>query len=103
MTTNQPASGSLLISNRFVQVILMSTLFMQIGIWVRNIAILYYVIKMTNGDAFAVSLISVAEYALIFVFSFIGGTFADRWQPKKTMMWCDLLSAVSILAVLIAI
>lgn len=80
----------------------MSTLFKQIGIWVRNIAILYYVIKMTHGDAFAVSLISVAEYAPIFVFSFIGGTFADRWRPKRTMVWCDLLSAVSILAVLIA-
>lgn len=57
---------------------------------------------MTNDDAFAVSLISVAEFAPIFVFSFIGGTFADRWRPKKTMVWCDLLSALSILAVLFA-
>jgi MFS transporter, DHA3 family, macrolide efflux protein len=102
MSNNQLASASSLLSNRVVQAILMSTLFLQIGIWVRNIAILYYVIKMTHGDAFAVSLISVAEYAPIFVFSFIGGTFADRWRPKRTMVWCDLLSAVSILAVLIA-
>ncbi|KQO00701.1 MFS transporter [Paenibacillus sp. Leaf72] len=102
MTANQPASALSLLSNRFVQAILMSTLFLQIGIWVRNIAVLLYVKKMTNDDAFAVSLISVAEFAPIFVFSFIGGTFADRWRPKKTMVWCDLLSAVSILAVLFA-
>ncbi len=101
MSANQPASASML-SNRFVQAILMSTLFLQIGIWVRNIAILLYVKEMTNDDAFAVSLISVAEFAPIFVFSFIGGTFADRWRPKRTMVWCDLLSAGSILAVLFA-
>lgn len=102
MTANQSASASSLLSNRFVQAILMSTLFLQIGIWVRNIAILFYVKEMTNDDAFAVSLISVAEFAPIFIFSFIGGTFADRWRPKKTMVWCDLLSAVSILVVLFA-
>ncbi|OPA73571.1 MFS transporter [Paenibacillus selenitireducens] len=102
MTASQPSSASSLLSNRFVQVILMSTLFLQSGIWVRNIAILFYVKKMTNDDAFAVSLISVAEFAPIFVFSFIGGTFADRWRPKRTMVWCDLLSAVSIIAVLFA-
>ncbi|WP_276322365.1 MFS transporter [Cohnella luojiensis] len=100
-SANKPASPSLL-SNRFVQVILMSTLFLQIGIWVRNIATLFYVKEMTNDDAFAVSLISVAEIAPIFVFSFIGGTFADRWRPKRTMVWCDVLSAASILAVLFA-
>ncbi|WP_256757960.1 MFS transporter [Cohnella sp. WQ 127256] len=102
MTANQTSSASSLLSNRFVQAILMSTLFLQIGIWVRNIAILFYVKEMTNDDAFAVSLISVAEFAPIFVFSFIGGTFADRWRPKMTMVWCDLLSALSILAVLYA-
>lgn len=99
---NAKASASSLLSNRFVQVILMSTLFLQIGIWVRNIAILLYVKKMTHDDAFAVSLISVAEYAPIFVFSFVGGTFADRWRPKRTMVSCDLLSAASIVAILLA-
>ena len=39
--------------------------------------------EKTNGNALAVSMISVAEFAPIFIFSFIGGTFADRWKPKK--------------------
>jgi predicted MFS family arabinose efflux permease len=50
-----------------------------------------------------VSLISVAEFAPIFLFSFIGGTYADRWRPRVTMIWCDLLSALSVFAVLLTI
>jgi len=89
-----------LFGNRFVQAILLSEIFLQIGIWVRNFSVLLYVVTMTNGDAFAVSMVSVAEFAPIFIFSFIGGTFADRWRPKRTMVWCDTLSAVSVFAVL---
>lgn len=87
-------------SNRFVQVILLSNVFLQIGVWIRNFAVLLYVVEVTNENVIAVSLISVAEFAPIFLFSFIGGTFADRWKPKRTMVWCDILSAASIFAVL---
>ncbi|WP_028552531.1 MFS transporter [Paenibacillus sp. UNC451MF] len=92
-----------LFRNRFVQAILLSGLFLQIGIWVRNFAVLLFVMDQTNGDPFAVSMISVAEFAPIFIFSFIGGTFADRWKPKRTMVWCDVLSAVSVFAVLLTL
>ncbi|TJY41613.1 MFS transporter [Cohnella pontilimi] len=89
--------------NRFLQTILLSNILLQIGIWVRNFAILLFVSEKTNQDPYAISLISVAEFAPIFVFSFIGGTFADRWRPKRTMIWCDLLSAVSVFVVLLMI
>ncbi|WP_028776055.1 MFS transporter [Shimazuella kribbensis] len=92
-----------LIGNRFIQTILLSNILLQIGIWVRNFAILLYVADKTNNDPYAISLISIAEFAPIFVFSFIGGTFADRWMPRKTMIWCDLLSSVSVFLVLFAI
>ncbi|SDS63003.1 Major Facilitator Superfamily protein [Paenibacillaceae bacterium GAS479] len=92
-----------LFHNRFFQTILLSSVLLQIGIWVRNFAILLYVAERTNDDPYAISLISVAEFAPIFVFSFIGGTFADRWPPKLTMVWCDLLSAVSVFVVLLTI
>ncbi|PYI52271.1 MFS transporter [Paenibacillus flagellatus] len=92
-----------LFRNGFLQTILLSNVLLQIGIWVRNFAILLYVSETTAKDPYAISLISVAEFAPIFVFSFIGGTFADRWRPKRTMVWCDLLSAVSVFAVLLTI
>ncbi|WP_156178214.1 MFS transporter [Bacillus sp. SA1-12] len=89
--------------NRFVRAILLSGLFLQIGIWVRNFAVLLFIMEQTNEDPFAVSMISVAEYAPIFIFSIIGGTFADRWKPKQTMVWCDILSALSVFAVLVTL
>jgi MFS transporter, DHA3 family, macrolide efflux protein len=102
-STNSNPSMASLLRNRFIQAIMTAGLFIQIGIWVRNFAILLFVTEKTNGDALAVSLISVAEFAPIFIFSFIGGTFADRWRPKRTMIWCDLLSAISIFVILMAL
>lgn len=92
-----------LFANRFVKSILLSALFLQLGIWVRNFAILLFVTEQTNKDPFAISLIYVAEFAPIFLFSFIGGTFADRWRPKRTMILSDLLSAASVFIVLFAL
>ncbi|PFM60421.1 MFS transporter [Bacillus cereus] len=101
--TKQNNGVSQVLKNRFVQGILASALFLQIGIWVRNFAVLLYVMEMTKGDAFAISMISVAEFAPIFIFSFIGGTFADRWKPKRTMIWCETLSSISVFVVLITL
>ncbi|WP_315066112.1 MFS transporter [uncultured Clostridium sp.] len=101
--TQPSMSISSFFRNRFVQVIMVSSIFLQIGIWVRNFAILLFVMDKTDNNPIAVSLISVAEFAPIFIFSFIGGTFADRWRPKRTMVWCDLLSSISVFAVLLAI
>ena len=97
------ASSPGLLANRYVRTILVSNVLLQLGIWVRNFAILLYVADVTNNDPYYVSLISIVEFAPIFVFSMIGGTFADRWRPKRTMVWCDLLSAVSVFVVLAAI
>ncbi len=96
-------SSTNLFGNRVFQAIIVSGLFLQIGIWIRNFAVLLFIMEKTNGDPFAVSLISVAEFAPIFIFSFIGGTFADRWRPKRTMVWCDILSAISVFAVLVTL
>lgn len=99
--TGQPAGS--IFANRIVQAIMTSNLLLQLGIWVRNFAILLYVTDITNNDPIYVSLISIAEFAPIFIFSIIGGTFADRWKPKLTMVWCDVLSAVSIFVVLLTL
>ncbi|WP_416825377.1 MFS transporter [Ectobacillus polymachus] len=101
-STSNSSIGEL-IRNKVARTILLSAIFLQIGIWVRNYSILLYVMERTNGNPVAVSLISLAEFAPIFLFSFIGGTFADRWRPKRTMVWCDFLSAISIFVVLLTL
>lgn len=96
-----PRSSGSLLSNPYVRSIILSNVLLQLGIWVRNFAILLYVTDLTDNNPYYVSLIYIVEMAPIFVFSIIGGTFADRWKPKKTMVWCDLLSAVSVFIVLL--
>ncbi|WP_248923882.1 MFS transporter [Paenibacillus hamazuiensis] len=90
-------------SNRYVRTIILSRVLLHLGIWIRNYAVLLYVTDLTNNNSDYVSLISVAEFAPIFLFALIGGTFADRWRPKRTMVWSDLLSALSVMAVLLVL
>ncbi|MEI7025086.1 MFS transporter [Paenibacillus sp. y28] len=90
-------------SNPFVRTIIFSRVLLQLGIWIRNYAVLLYVTDLTKNNPVYVSLISVAEFAPIFLFGLIGGTFADRWLPKRTMVWSDLLSCLSVVAVLLAV
>lgn len=92
-----------MLSNRYVRTVILSRVLLQLGIWIRNYAVLLYVTELTNNNPIYVSLISVAEFAPIFLFGLIGGTFADRWRPKRTMVWSDLLYALSVVAVLIAV
>ena len=100
MSNASPLRSSLF-QNTYFRTILLSGALLQIGVWVRNFAILLFVMDQTNNDPYAVSLISVAQFGPIFLFSIIGGTFADRWRPRKTMIICDLLSALSVGAVLL--
>lgn len=49
------------LSNKYVRTIMLSNVLLQLGVWVRNFAILLYVTEITQNDPYYVSLISVAE------------------------------------------
>lgn len=89
-----------LFRNKSFLIVTGSDLLQNLAIWIRNMAILYYVMDRTQGSPIAVSLITVLEYAPIFVFSIIGGALADRWNPKRTMILGDILSALSIVMII---
>ncbi|WP_433745067.1 MFS transporter [Paenibacillus amylolyticus] len=91
---------STLFRNKAFLIVTGSDLLQNLAIWIRNMAILYYVMDQTQGNPIAVSLITVLEYAPIFVFSIIGGALADRWNPKRTMILGDMLSALSIIMII---
>ncbi|MFD0717339.1 MFS transporter [Paenibacillus sp. GCM10027626] len=92
-----------LFQNRVFRVVISANLLMQIAIWVRNIALLFYVMEQTNSDPVAVSMLTVIEQAPIFLFAFVGGTLADRWNPKKVLLTSDMLSAASIAVIMLLI
>lgn len=89
-----------LIRNRVFQIIMATDTIQQMSIWIRNMAVLFFVIEQTNADPVAISLITIFEYLPIFIFSYIGGAMADKWNPKKTMIVGDSLSALSVLVIL---
>lgn len=92
-----------LFKNRVFLIVAGADLLQQIGIWIRNMALLFYVMEQSGNNPVAVSLLTALEYLPIFLFSLIGGTFADRWNPKKTVIAGDALSAVSILVILLLV
>jgi len=89
-----------LFRNKAFLIVTGSDLLQNLAIWIRNMAILYYVMDRTQGSPIAVSLITVLEYAPIFFFSIVGGALADRWNPKRTMILGDILSALSIVMII---
>lgn len=92
-----------LFGNKVFRIIMATDFIQQICIWIRNISVLFFIIDMTNADPVAVSLITVFEYLPMFIFAYIGGTLADRWDPRKTMIIGDFLSAISVFSILILI
>jgi MFS family permease len=89
-----------LFRNRVFLVVAAADLLQQAGIWIRNMALLFYIMEQTNHNPAAVALLTTFEYLPIFVFSLVGGTFADRWNPKRTVVIGDALSAVSVAVIL---
>ncbi|MEK5447411.1 MFS transporter [Paenibacillus sp. FSL R7-0331] len=78
-----------LIRNKVFLIVATADLLQQTGIWIRNMALLFYIMDQTGNNPTAVSMLTALEYLPIFVFSLIGGTFADRWNPKKTVILGD--------------
>lgn len=89
--------------NRVFKIVLFADLLQQAGIWIRNMSLLFYIMDQSGNNPTAVSLLTALEYLPIFVFSLIGGTFADRWEPKKTVIIGDTLSALSMLFILLLV
>ncbi|WP_086074334.1 MFS transporter [Paenibacillus camerounensis] len=98
--TSQGCLMNKLIRNRVFLIVATADLLQQTGIWIRNMALLFYIMDQTGNNPTAVSMLTALEYLPIFVFSLIGGTFADRWNPKKTVILGDALSALSMLLIL---
>ena len=65
------------------------------AIWIRNIAIMFFIMDLTNKDPLAISALNFIEYLPMFLLTFVGGIIADRYNPKKIMFFGDLFSFIS--------
>ncbi|MBU4541074.1 MAG: MFS transporter, partial [Firmicutes bacterium] len=92
-----------LFQNKVFRIIMTTDAIQQLCIWIRNMAVLFFIIEKTNADPIAISLITIFEYLPIFVFSYLGGTLADKWNPKRAMIAGDFLSSISVVVILLLI
>lgn len=56
-----------------------------------------------SGSALQTALLSVCSYAPYVLMSIFAGALSDRWNKKKTMLFCDLAAALSTVIVLVLI
>jgi len=54
---------------------------------------------LRSGSALRTALLSVCSYAPYVVMSIFAGSLSDRWNKKRTMLICDLIAALSTIAV----
>lgn len=58
---------------------------------------------LRSGSALGTALLSVCSYAPYVIMSIFAGVLSDRWNKKRTMLVCDLLAALSTVAVFLLI
>lgn len=54
---------------------------------------------LRSGSALKTALLSVCSYAPYIIMSIFAGALSDRWNKKRTMLICDLVAAVSTVAI----
>ena len=54
-----------------------------------------------SGSALKTALLSICSYAPYVLMSIFAGALSDRWHKKKTMLFCDLVAALSTVAVFV--
>lgn len=58
---------------------------------------------LRSGSALKTALLSVSSYAPYVIMSIFAGALSDRWNKKRTMLVCDVLAALSTVAVFLLI
>ena len=84
-----------LLKNRVFTTILITDVIQQAAIWIRNISVMFFIMAVTNNDPMAVSSLNFVEMVPRFLFTFLGGIIADRYNPKKLMFLGDFFSFIS--------
>ena len=84
-----------LLRNKVFTTIMVTDIIQQAAIWIRNIAIMFFIMEVTNGDPMAVSSLNFVEMIPMFLFTFLGGLIADRYNPKRLMLLGDFMSFIS--------
>ena len=56
------------------------------GTWMQIVAQALLVVKLTNGSAFALGVVSLAQAISFFLFALAGGAFADKFDKRRLLL-----------------
>lgn len=84
-----------LFKNKVFLTVLATDIIQQMAIWIRNIAIMLFIMEATNRDPISVSMLNFVEFLPMFLLTFVGGIIADKYNPKKLMLLGDIFSFIS--------
>ncbi|MGN0505134.1 MAG: MFS transporter [Lachnospiraceae bacterium] len=56
---------------------------------------------LRSGSALKTALLSVCSYAPYVIMSIFAGALSDRWNKKRTMLFCDFIAAISTVTVFV--
>ncbi|WP_319462751.1 MFS transporter [Micromonospora sp. RTP1Z1] len=59
-------------------------------------------ILLLNASAFQVGLVGMAQYLAIPLLSLVAGVLVDRWDLRRTLVWCDVIRFAVIAAIPLA-
>ena len=64
-----------------------------VGTWMQIVAQSLLVLKLTHGSAFALGSVSLAQALAFFLFALVGGSFADRLDKRRLLLFTQTASA----------
>jgi len=64
-----------------------------VGTWMQIVAQSLLVLKITHGSAFALGTVSLSQALAFFLFALVGGSFADRLDKRRLLLFTQSASA----------
>jgi MFS family permease len=100
--TQQPAGAFKTfraLRNRDFRLLWLGLAVSAVGTWMQIVAQSLLVLKITNGSAFALGTVSLAQALAFFLFALIGGSVADRFDKRRLLLFTQ--SSAAALAILL--
>ena len=94
---NNPAKKENVFSNRNFRLIFLGALVSELGVHLYNFAVSFYILQISNNNAFLQGLYLALNGIALLLFTPVGGVLGDRFNKAKIMYVCDFLKGGTII------
>lgn len=86
-------------SHRNFRILFPANALSNIGTWTQRIAQDWLVLELTDNNGAALGLVTAVQFAPFLFFSLHGGAVADRFNKRRLLIWTNIVSGLSALAI----